>query len=147
METVSCYCCPMGNITPKSFAHQHHKIPQAAGGTDKDLVWLCAGCHAYTHSIAYMILNPKRTKDVSSALLFFKDPLQQKRIAELANLVAQEMAMKADGLKDLEDLEKPVSFTLRKEDYLKLMFAAKDSRISISDFAKQAVLTLLTKLY
>ena len=147
MEMVSCYCCPTGNTRPKNASDAHHKIPQAAGGTDKDLVWLCPNCHDFLHRLAKMLASQDRVKEVSAMLAFLTDEGQKKRIAELANLVAQYMNYKQEGLVDLDELEFPVSFVLNKDEHAKLRAAGIDSRLGMQGFAKQAVLSILNKMY
>jgi hypothetical protein len=141
--TFNCYACT--TETPKAFGHEHHKIPQSAGGTDKDIVLLCSGCHAQIHAVSYAVLNPKRHKEVEELLLYFKDEGTRSRIAELSYTVAKEMTLKADGSKFIEGEEKTVAFTMEKQDYLKLLFAAKDRRMSVVNFVKGIVLQHLER--
>ena len=49
---IACYICKEN--TPIALCHQHHKIPQAAGGKDHptNLLWLCGGCHMNMHRVA-----------------------------------------------------------------------------------------------
>jgi len=138
-----CYACRKD--TPDAFGHQHHKVPQAAGGTDKDIVLLCNGCHPQIHSVAYAVLNPKRKKEIDEMLLYFKDEGTRSRIAELAYVAAKEMTLKADGGKILEDEEKTVQFVMKKQDYLRLLFAAKDHRLSVQNYVTGIVLQHLER--
>jgi hypothetical protein len=142
-KTFNCYACQVE--TPDAFGHQHHKIPQSAGGTDKDIVLLCSGCHAQIHAVAYAVLNPKRHKEIDELLLYFKDEGTRSRIAELAYTVAKELTLKADGGKILENEEKTVQFVMKKQDYLKLLFAAKDHRLSVQNFVLGIVLQHLER--
>ncbi len=143
IKTFNCYACR--TETPEAFGHEHHKIPQAAGGTDKDIVLLCSGCHNYSHSVAYAVLNPKRRNEIDNLLLYFKDEDTRARIAELAYTVAKEMTLKADGGKVIEGEEKQVFFHLDRNDYLKLLFAAKDRRMSVVNYVKGIVLEHLER--
>ena len=145
MSNFICYAC--SQETPDAFKHEHHKVPLAAGGTDKDLVSICASCHTSTHSIAYMVLNPKRTHEIDETLLYYKSADTRKKIAELAYTVAREMTLKSEaGTKNLEAEEKTVTFTTDKQQYLKILFAAKDRRMSVANFVKMVVLQQVEKL-
>ena len=131
-KVFNCYACR--KEYPTAFGHQHHLIPQAAGGTDKDIVWLDSGCHAMAHSLAYMVMNPKRITELDQALTHFTDEDHRQKMAELANTVAQEMLAKSEGDKMGIVVKKKVLIELEETEHLRYLTMARDRRMSIVNF-------------
>lgn len=143
MKTFVCQVCD--TQTPDAFLHKHHQKPQAAGGTDKDIINICSSCHQRIHSLAYMLMNPKRKPEVEGVLqLYFPNHNTRKKIINLANIVALEMSARADkGL--ISGEEKQVMFTLDSDSYYKLLVSAKDKRIAVTNHAKAIIMEWLRK--
>ena len=133
MDVFECYTC--STITPTALKHEHHVKPRSTGGTDEDLVSICASCHTQIHSIAYMLLNPKRLAEAEAVLAtYYKNEGTRQRIANLASIVAKEMAARADGDRVLENGMRRIAIELPEEDYYKLLVGAKDKRVSMTKF-------------
>jgi len=93
VQLVTCYICKQ--LKPRKLAHEHHKVPRAAGGKDtKDnLVYLCPTCHDNLHRFAEMISNGKSSEAVDLATLEYKAPAVRSRSMKLAQLVAKSFAI------------------------------------------------------
>lgn len=96
MTTITCYVCH--STVPMELAHEHHRRPQAAGGTDADVINLCSGCHDNLHRVATMMMNPKRAGQVEDVVkMAYGSEGGRRRLLELARLVVQWMVRKRDG--------------------------------------------------
>jgi len=137
MENFLCYACETD--TPRAFGHKHHVIPQSAGGTEKDIVFICAACHSYLHSIAYALLNPKRHHEVDQLLMYYKDDNARRKIATLANTAAEEMMNRTEKADMLEDVPIKVVIEVTRSLHTQLSFAAKDKRKSMSSYVLAAI--------
>jgi len=130
-----CYAC--SQRLPISLRNKHHKIPQAAGGGDKDIVDLCLSDHHALHAVANIIRNPKRGLELEPILATFKENKDHRtRILELASLVNKYMLLKADNMLDLGDDLKMITFEIPAKLYSGLVMLAKDRKLSISDYCK-----------
>lgn len=91
---VGCTVCDWRGY--RSLAHEHHIIPQAAGGTDDptNLVMLCATCHHALHMIGLDILNGKTNRARDRLALQWPEPARREQATHLANTVAEEFAEK-----------------------------------------------------
>lgn len=89
---VTCYVCKQHK--PRKLAHEHHKIPRAAGGKDSkdNLCYLCPTCHDNLHRFAEMMTGGKANDAVDLANLEYPAPAPRQRSMELAKLVAQSFA-------------------------------------------------------
>lgn len=98
MQAFACEIC--ADPYPVSLLNEHHKKPQALGGTDhpSNIAKLCAGCHQALHSIAHMMVNPKRRHEIDAAAvaLFPQDQNARTRLLRLASLVARELVLKKE---------------------------------------------------
>ncbi len=100
LHVETCKVC-LQNI-PEPFKHDHHEIPQAAGGVGGPVAALCAGCHENLHRVADMIQSPKRSGLVEDSIkIMYPDLGARERLMQLANAVVEYMTMKADGKIDL----------------------------------------------
>ena len=145
MNTFICSAC--STETPLCFKHDHHEIPQAAGGTDKDIIAICSSCHTRIHSLAYMLLNPKRMHEVEGVLeLAYDSYTARRRVISLADTVAKEMAAKADEDPELNNGDRSIQITVNKDFYYKLLFAAKDRRLSVTKLCKGFIVDGIDKL-
>ena len=136
-------------VMPERLMDKHHKIPQAAGGTDKDLVWLSKGAHQNLHMIAHAILNPKRQHEVEALIKasYPTDHEAQERLAELASLVARYMHQKADSGEFYEGEQKMLQCEVDTDTWQRIFFAAKDRKLSLAAWTKEAVLEKLNKTF
>jgi hypothetical protein len=91
------YCKVCGDAVPAVFEHQHHEIPQAAGGSDGPLASLCAGCHATLHRVADMLMSKRAGLADDAAKIAYPDPAVRERLFDLANMVVEYMTLKRDG--------------------------------------------------
>ena len=102
MKSFICEICT--STYPASLVNEHHKVPKSLGGSDTsdNLALLCSGCHQGLHSLAYMIVNPKRRQEIDpSVCALFPQELQaRKKILEFASLVGKEMALRKEIKKD-----------------------------------------------
>ena len=139
MKTFSCSACEAE--TPECFKHEHHEIPQAAGGTDKDIILVCSSCHTRIHSLAYMLLNPKKMHEVEGVLAIAYDSYTvRRRVISLADTVAKEMAAKADSDPLLDNGDRSIQIVVDKDYYYTLLFAAKDRRLSVANLCKKLII-------
>jgi hypothetical protein len=139
-----CYAC--GDVKALAHRDEHHRIPQSAGGTDADKIDLCKMCHQGLHALAYAFKNPKRKGEIDHILSAWARQETKAKIAELAMFVVKAEVAKADTPENFEDEEKTITFPLTKKEYLKILFAAKDRRVSVSNFVKDIVLKQVEKL-
>lgn len=70
-STFSCRLC--SNSFHVDLKNEHHKVPQAFGGTDdyENLITLCPTCHQTLHRIAEMWFNPKRQGKMEYTMLSY----------------------------------------------------------------------------
>ncbi len=96
MQTFDCDICR--KRTPTQFKHDHHVRPQAAGGTDADLVRICAGCHNNLHRLETLLSGPKAgtARDVA-AVFYANDTAAQQRVLAYAAEAAKWMHAKHAG--------------------------------------------------
>lgn len=96
METFDCDICR--KRVPVQFKHDHHVRPQAAGGTDVDIIRICAGCHNNIHRLENLLAGPKAgtAKDVA-AVFYDNDPGAQQRALRFAAEAAKWMHAKRAG--------------------------------------------------
>lgn len=111
MKWVSCYICKQNK--PRKLAHEHHKVPRAAGGQDtrENLVFLCPTCHDNLHRFAEMIVGGKVNEALDLVGLEYRSPAPRARSIELAKLVAQSFSI--PGME--EKAEVTISVTLPRE--------------------------------
>lgn len=112
MNIVTCYICKQRK--PRKLAHEHHKVPRAAGGPDtkENLCYLCPTCHDNLHRFAEMITAGKTNEAVDLANLEYPAPAPRKRSLELSQLVARSFASPIGVAPDEEVL---VSVSLPRE--------------------------------
>jgi hypothetical protein len=96
MDSVVCWVCV--KRIPAALAHEHHKRPQAVGGTDLDLESLCSGCHNNVHAIASMLSGPRASQAEDTVRAAYHDnPAAGRRCIELAIKVVRHMGEKESG--------------------------------------------------
>lgn len=95
---IKCHVCVTS--VPREFAHEHHERPQAAGGTDEDIIFLCSGCHNNVHQIANMLMGPKAGQaeaTIKSFSLYAASLHSQRRCMQLAMEVVKWLQLKRAG--------------------------------------------------
>lgn len=102
MTFFKCEIC--GENFPTALHHEHHKVPKSLGGSDEksNLSDLCSSCHQHLHTVAFMIVNPKRRHEIDPTLIAIFGAEQNKKIklVEFSKLVAKEMLLKKEIRKD-----------------------------------------------
>lgn len=102
MQSFKCEICQQNY--PAALHNEHHKIPKALGGSDEssNLSDLCQQDHDLLHTIAYMLINPKRRQEIEPTLnsVYPNDRVTQRKVLEFANLAAREMALKKEIKKE-----------------------------------------------
>lgn len=128
------YCWMCRRPFPVAVLNIHHKIPQAAAGTDdpKNLVALCVGCHDSMHAVTKMLMNERKAGMVNDALqlMWPNDRVTHKNCMELARLCQEYFTKKKENdLGDFGiDFEEAVSFGLPLEFKNALRTISKDTR-------------------
>lgn len=123
---MSCYVCPWAGS--ERLAHEHHIVPQAAGGSDDptNLIWLCAGCHHNIHAIGYALQHRRRAEAIDLLNQTYTHPPMRKRVHDLAVTAAQELA---------QNREKPSSHKVLLElthtEFLAVQALAREQRVSV----------------
>lgn len=116
LQVTTCKVCQ--DQIPEPFAHDHHEIPQAAGGAGSPIAQLCGGCHDNLHRVAEMVMSPKRAGLVEDSLaIMYPNTDARDRLMALAQAVVEYMTMKADGKIDLNH---PVRVMIELEPEIKL---------------------------
>jgi len=134
--TFVCWACK--NKYASIFKEEHHAIPQAAGGTQKDIVSLCSKCHRGLHSVASAMASKSKRRTLDLAVNSFgEDEDTRKRIKELAALVVKHMQKLKEGSQG--KTTRPVTVEIPISIHKGLTFLAKDSGLSIKDFVIQIV--------
>lgn len=95
-------CKVCGDPVPEPFKHDHHEIPQAAGGEGGPIASLCGGCHDNLHRVAQMLGSKRAGLIEDSVRIMYPDANARERLMKLARLVHEYMALKADGHIDLK---------------------------------------------
>ena len=99
------------------FLHEHHKHPQAYGGSDDpaNLIYLCTGCHDLLHRLATMLMSGKGGQ-VSDALSLYlpNSPAARERLLGLVREVVRAKASFRAELASAEDPDDaaPIDVTL-----------------------------------
>jgi len=121
---INCYIC--GQDVPGELSHDHHKIPQAAAGSDRrdNLLKLCAGCHNNLHRIAEMMKTGRGSVAQDIAKAAYPDSRCRARLFELAEVVAESMILKRDGKVRVEETN--LTITLDAQVYRKLRMIANE---------------------
>jgi len=123
MQTFTCEICR--RVYPVALHHEHHKIPQSLGGPDtpENLASLCQTDHQSLHTIAFMMVNPKRTHEIDPTLisLYPKEAEVRRRLTEFAQLVAREMVLKKEIRKEKsEEIRTVIELPARYLELIKL---------------------------
>lgn len=110
METFRCEICQKSY--PISLMDEHHRIPKALGGPDTpaNIAKLYKGCHQNLHTVAYILINPKRKAELDATLfsIFPTDEGARRRLLGFAVQVAKEMSLKKETKKKASDLQRTV---------------------------------------
>ncbi len=147
MQLFTCAIC--AKSVPSQFKNEHHIRPQSAGGTDADLVSLCAGCHQNLHAIEKMLNGPSASQAKDVALTFYKENTDAAhRCLKFAVESAKWMSIKADGKiqpKPHEEVDLTITVPYAVKSALAIMGAeARDpmsgKRLGISGVLRQLVL-------
>lgn len=145
-QIIICYICK--KVVPYNLKVPHHKIPQCAGGGDKDIVYLHSGCHDDMHKVANMLLHGKDSSAQETAAAAYPYSMQkQQRMLELAQLVAKSYRGKKEGLISVKEHKMEVKITLTPEQRIALFTLAKDSKLSIRKFITSLVKKEIFKRY
>lgn len=128
METIVCGVC--SKRVPSSLAHGHHAKPQAAGGTDLDLMDLCSGCHDNVHRISDMLRGPRASEARDTVNAYYADnQCGARRCLDLAVKVVRHMSEKETGQYTVaahEDVEITISLPMAVKQAL--MLVGRESR-------------------
>lgn len=104
MQGFICQICQ--GAFPEALCHEHHKIPKSLGGSDSpdNMVMLCQTDHQLLHTVAYMMINPKRYHEVEPTIssIYPGDMAIRLKVMEYANYAAREMALKKEIRKDAD---------------------------------------------
>ena len=145
MVDFVCYLCE--EQYPTEFKNDHHKIPQAAGGDDKDIVHLCSGCHQTLHAIANVMKNPTKTGLVDDFIIrYFETPEQQVRCRDLAVLIVKYLSFKQEGLLDLSQVMITVPVPLSHIYHAALRTLANEHRDPDTGRRKMGMANYLSRL-
>ncbi len=148
MDSFSCYICKSEKSI--DFVHKHHKVPKSLGGSDgpDNLVSLCSGCHADTHTLARMMRNPKRVGEVRSALQsMFPQGDVQARCVELAHLANRSTVMGAEQKVLDEEREIGVGLKLKKPYRDALQLIARDRGLSMANYTRKIIEDNIRRVY
>ena len=154
MLSFACEFC--ADTYPVGLLNEHHRKPQSLGGSDdqSNIANLCSGCHQGLHSIAFMMVNPKRRHEVDAAAisLFPEDAQARQRLLRLTVMVAREMVLKKEIRKPPNE-EIKVMITLPSR-YLELIKQAgmdmpsrTGKRAGVSRVMRRVVADFLTRKF
>ena len=148
MDSFVCYICH--SQKSRDFVHKHHKVPKSLGGADTpdNLLDLCSGCHADTHTVARMMRNPKRVGEVRSAVQsMFPQGEVQARCIELANLANRSTVMSAEQKANDAEREIGVGLKLKKPYRDALQLIARDRGLSMANYTKKIIEAHIRNVY
>ena len=148
MDSFVCYICHAQKT--RDFVHKHHKVPKSLGGSDlpDNLLDLCSGCHADTHTLARMMRNPKRVGEVRSAVQsMFPQGDMQARCVELANLANRSTVMSADQKALDADREIGIGLKLKKPYRDALQLIARDRGLSMANYTRKIIEDNIRRVY
>lgn len=143
-----CACCV--NSFPAFYRHEHHRIPQSAGGPDtpENLLELCPGCHDALHKVAYKLLGKANVAMVKDTLGFiFKDNLKaQQTCLELAIYVRDSMVKAREEGLDPNHIV-TVATSLQKKHKDVFAICCQDARVSQEAYLRMLILHDLKRHY
>jgi len=132
---VPCFVCLFEE--PLVTAQDHHRKPQAFGGTDDqgNRVWLCASCHARLHRLQGFLVKGQTASayDLCNSI-FPQNAKARGQLWTLANEAA-EAEQEVQGAFELHKTHQAVSLKLDTEVWALVKAAAKDSKMSASQYA------------
>lgn len=100
MEVGQVVCYVHGTPFPRASCHEHHEMPQAAGGSDDpaNLTFVCANCHNMIHRIADLLRANRKGFGADIALQYSPNDLSMRdRLLRLAEYAAASMQSVDDG--------------------------------------------------
>jgi len=108
-------------------SHEHHLIPQAAGGRFGPKTRLCAQCHTLVHHLGRALRMGTFQDMLDQVRVQHQDGATVNRLVEMARIEAREMEAKQRGLKQLDPNERVrVSFELTRAQAGQLARLARD---------------------
>lgn len=147
-----CQICK--KLLPQTFIVRHHVRPQAVGGTKKDEINLCGGCHDNLHRVTDLIINQKINEAADAVTLAYSDnPQAREAIIKYAKIAAYWFSTKRDGINsnDINDktkLDIKIELSVGERQALKLMAAERNisQQKLITEILKQTIYKKFPKL-
>ncbi len=100
MGVLPVVCAGCRVMTTAALSHEHHVIPQAAGGTAGPTERICADCHGAVHRVAEKVRAGRLPEILDDLRIRYPDVAVQRRLIELGTIAARELdqpAMAATG--------------------------------------------------
>jgi hypothetical protein len=132
---------------PREFIVKHHVKPQAAGGTDKDIIFICSGCHDNLHAIVRMLLGGKGGRAITVIDSTYNTEKSKKNIIKYSKLTAKYIRMRQEGIikGDTVIVEAEIPLTDKEARMFKIL--VKERKTSKKAFLTKLIKSILYKEY